>query len=606
MHITLSLVVNYLALVCDVWLGWYVVTRSPRKLISWLTGLSLLSVGGLFLNILLALSPPPPPVNAPEWLPLLFPFWSRDALKSGWSVWLHGWQVAPAIVLWHHATILMRPGRMDWWRCLRVVSGYLAASAAIWVFVQRPHLFSVPAGDPLFLNAIDPGPLYFPFLLLLMLFTVLSLVNLFRSAHSAPTALPRKQLVILGFATILAGLTVPTALISVALEFPLPQILVSFFLLVAVVLIGFGVARYSALTEGRTMRRDFYYNAIAMALVVLVYSLVTWVSVTMFGLPSAAFIFVIILAIITHNLVDITRRTLDSLFHHQDNRILRENLRRLASEVGMQDFDENITLALKSICDTIRATFGILLLFEDQKIKTLAAYNMAKEQIEQDPCDFTADDVLEITPGQFRKPLEQAVLLVPIYVEMTQVGAILFGRPVNSSQYSKGDIELLLYPSDQLADAIHNTLREAEYLRQLSQLTKLPPKQHQIPVKDVEDALRNLYDYAYLGDSSLAGLRLAQTKLMPGPTTHIDRGKAVYQVMVEAIEILKPEKDSPRDPPPREWYPYRILHGAYLNEELNREIMAKLYISEGTFNRTRRSAVRSVARILGEIEATFN
>jgi len=605
MHITLSLVVNYLALVCDVWLGWYVVTRSPRKLISWLTSLSLLSVGGIFLNMLLALSPPPPPVNAPNWLPLLFPFWSKDALENGGGVWLQGWQVAPAIVLWHHATMLMRPGRMDWWRGIRVASGYLAATAAIWVLVQRPHLFSIPSGDPLFLNAIEPGPLYFPFLLLLMLFTVLSLVNLFRSAHSAPSALPRKQLVILGFATLLAGLTVPTALISVALEFQLPQILVTLFLLLAVGLIGFGVARYSALMEGRTMRRDFYYNAIAMALVVLVYSLVTWVSVAIFGVPSAAFIIVIILAIITHNLVDITRRTLDSLFHHQDNRILRENLRRLASEVGMQDFDVNIELALKSICETIRATFGILLLFEDQHIKTLAAFNMNKEQIAQHPHDFMADDVLEINPGQFPEPLEQAVLMVPIYGDMTQVGVILFGRPVNSLQYSHDDIELLLYPSDQLADAIQNTLREAEYLRQLTQLTTPPQKHHQIPVKEVENALRNLYDYAFLGDSSLAELRLVQTKLMPGTITHVDRGKAVYQTMVEAIEKLKPEKDPPRDPPPREWYPYCILHGAYLDEALNREIMAKLYISEGTFNRTRRNAIRSVARILGEIETSI-
>ena len=30
--------------------------------------------------------------------------------------------------------------------------------------------------------------------------------------------------------------------------------------------------------------------------------------------------------------------------------------------------------------------------------------------------------------------------------------------------------------------------------------------------------------------------------------------------------------------------------------------MLKLYISEGTFNRTRRAALRSVARTLGEME----
>jgi hypothetical protein len=39
---------------------------------------------------------------------------------------------------------------------------------------------------------------------------------------------------------------------------------------------------------------------------------------------------------------------------------------------------------------------------------------------------------------------------------------------------------------------------------------------------------------------------------------------------------------------------------------MNREIMSRLYISEGTFNRTRRAAIRSVARMLEEMEAALN
>jgi hypothetical protein len=45
------------------------------------------------------------------------------------------------------------------------------------------------------------------------------------------------------------------------------------------------------------------------------------------------------------------------------------------------------------------------------------------------------------------------------------------------------------------------------------------------------------------------------------------------------------------------------LHDAYIEDQLNRDIMSKLYISEGTFNRTRRSAIRSVTRALEEMEA---
>jgi hypothetical protein len=57
---------------------------------------------------------------------------------------------------------------------------------------------------------------------------------------------------------------------------------------------------------------------------------------------------------------------------------------------------------------------------------------------------------------------------------------------------------------------------------------------------------------------------------------------------------------------PREWHPYLILHGAYLEDRLNRDIMSQLYISEGTFNRTRRSAIRSVRRMLQEMEAALS
>jgi len=81
LHSTILLVTNYLALVITVWLGWYVITRSPRNLLSWLTTLTLWSVGGLFLNTILALNPLPPPVNSPEWLRIFFPFWPFGTMQ---------------------------------------------------------------------------------------------------------------------------------------------------------------------------------------------------------------------------------------------------------------------------------------------------------------------------------------------------------------------------------------------------------------------------------------------------------------------------------------------------------------------------------------------
>ena len=80
----------------------------------------------------------------------------------------------------------------------------------------------------------------------------------------------------------------------------------------------------------------------------------------------------------------------------------------------------------------------------------------------------------------------------------------------------------------------------------------------------------------------------------------------ITRALSEAVDKLRPEGESPSEPLPREWYPYTILHGAYMEDKLNRDIMARLYISEGTFNRTRRSAIRSVRRVLEEMEAALH
>jgi len=108
------------------------------------------------------------------------------------------------------------------------------------------------------------------------------------------------------------------------------------------------------------------------------------------------------------------------------------------------------------------------------------------------------------------------------------------------------------------------------------------------------------------GDSPLGELKLVHTRLDPSQVTTLDRGKAVQDVLLEAMEKLRLAGETSRDPPPREWYPYLILHDAYLEEKPNRDIMLDLYISEGTFNRTRRAAVRSVTRTLGEMELALS
>jgi hypothetical protein len=129
------------------------------------------------------------------------------------------------------------------------------------------------------------------------------------------------------------------------------------------------------------------------------------------------------------------------------------------------------------------------------------------------------------------------------------------------------------------------------------------PGVREIPVRDVEDALRNLTSLPYLGDHALASLRAVSARVPAQGATHLDRGRALYHILVDTLEKLRPEGQRPRDPIPREWHPYVILHDAYVEDKPNRDIMAQLYIGEGNFNRARRAGLRALTRLLEEREA---
>jgi|KBSSwiStaDraftv2_1062776.scaffolds.fasta_scaffold438001_1 hypothetical protein len=113
-------------------------------------------------------------------------------------------------------------------------------------------------------------------------------------------------------------------------------------------------------------------------------------------------------------------------------------------------------------------------------------------------------------------------------------------------------------------------------------------------IKMVEDSLRKFPDYIMLGEAPLAGLVGVKGE------TQVARGKQLQQLLQDAIESLRPAGTRPAGSLPRTWYNYIVLHDAYVEGVQNYEVMARLYISEGTFNRTRRIAVRGVAICLIE------
>jgi hypothetical protein len=605
----ITFTVNLFALLITLWLGLYLVTRNPRAPTAWLTALTLWSLGGLFINILLALNPPPVPAFRPPALRFLFPFWPSGTFEQGANAWLQGWSVAPAIAFWHHTTMLMRPGKMNPWRWTRVLFGYLIAIAAIEVQAFTQILFSVEGSDLLYLNSLRAGPLYGIFGLALIALAVMCIINLARSAYVAPNEIIRRQLVTLAMATVIAGLIVPISLVSSGLDlFPMPMVVMSGVLTVFVGIIGYGVARYSALVQKRIIDRDFFYNLSGVMVMAGIYIFAAWILILAYEAPKIILIFFPLLGVITHTGLNAASIFLDWFFYRGKTRDLRaklHDLRRLAGE------SENLRILLEqildSLCSRISATYGLILTFEkDGTTHPLAQHRWKGGEIELPSHLFTADDFVHLSQGRFSAPLHEAALLVPLYIDMEQIGALVLGRPANGVQYAYQDVEFLLYPADQIAEALFLHRQNTEHLGMVQQIADASPApstmKSRIPVDVVDQALKRLFDYGYLADCPLAELDIIRRRPLGEKKTHIERGKALQAVIMEALEKMKPGEVMPREPIPREWYPYVILHSAYVQEVQNRDIMSKLYISEGTFNRTRRAAISSLARVLVEMD----
>jgi hypothetical protein len=178
----ITFIINFVGLILALWLGLYLVTRNPRYLIAWLTSLTLWSMAGLFLNILLAINPPPL-LSSLAWIRYLFPFWPHTSLAGNSNTWLQGWSVTPAVAFWHHVTVLMLPGKLTTWRWARIFTGYLLAILAIIVQTNASILFVAEGRDPLYLNSMRPG-LWYPFFgAALILLTGACVYNLVRSAR---------------------------------------------------------------------------------------------------------------------------------------------------------------------------------------------------------------------------------------------------------------------------------------------------------------------------------------------------------------------------------------------------------------------------------------
>lgn len=606
--------VNLIALAASLWLGLYAITRSRKSITAWLAAATL-------------------------WV--LAAFFFQNAIGLNTSENNFGWMRALIVFivpLWIHLTFLLLPPalRQNWMRWGIVPLGYVMAAVVSALGIFSNLLLTVQVTEPLYTDSRASGPAYYLILPLLVLGFGISLWNLWRARQVNPNPKLQGQFNALIAATILAALAGAYVAVGTAYSLPLPFLLADITYFAGVFIFGYSVARYNATLEGRPIDRDFLYTLLVVGSLTLIYCLVMWGLYVTHQVSFLALALTVVGTVLANSMFDRARLTLDRVFYQRQFQRLRSNLRGLAREAGAgQSLNERLQTILNTMCRVMRIKRGFIAILHGDQFLVEATHDshVVGEAFSQQT--LTATEIFGLVLPA-RKNLQDMKLLIPLYAEGHQIGAAVLGDRENGTAYGEADLELLEDLGDQIARVIHGVASQEENAARLNDLVadfrareralqlqvdqmleeRAIPQQARAGEWDeekliplVEDALRQLHDFAFLGEHELAQLRVVQSHVTPKrdgtPTTFLDRGKALSETLTDALNELRPDGQLPKGIQvlPREWHLYIILHDSYVEGETNRDTMSKLYISEGTFNRTRRRALRAVAKSLAEMEA---
>ncbi len=585
--------VSLLAMVVSLWLGCYMVTRNPRSRLTWLATFTLWALAGVFVDVLISTNPSP--------------------ITAGWQ----GWPICFSLVLWYHLSLKMLPP--DRGQRQRQILIFVYVQAIVVDFLLTTPLIVVDAKQTLSatFKVLTLGPLFLLLPISMLSVTLVSLDNFWTTRQAVANPALRKQLNSPVRGSLLGLLAVAYTMLALGLRLPWPTLPMVVLLGLGVASLGYGVVRYSALIDGRVVRYDFAINGLLILMVTTIYFAVTWIFHLTLGVPVIAVIAIVILVVVTHAGFDFARRWLDWPYLRRPERALRAALHSTVSDLSeRKSVEDGLRSALAAVVAGIDAQWGAIALRAESDFTVRASYRW-KSVGERLPADQIA--VQELTTLPTPDNVESVAVIAPFMIEGACTGAILLGQPKTAAAYSQDDLDLVAEATDRLAelslqfqqqaahaDEIDKMLREfhdrERELQQEVAALRSPVKPMTVSpdlVAQVEDALRRLYDYAYLGEQLLGDRVLPQDPAC----THLDRGKALNALLITTIEKLRPPAAAePRELPSREWHPYLILRDAYVRGETNRDIMSRLYVSEATFHRTRRSALRAVAQALIDLD----
>jgi hypothetical protein len=220
-------------------------------------------------------------------------------------------------------------------------------------------------------------------------------------------------------------------------------------------------------------------------------------------------------------------------------------------------------------------------------------------------------------------------ILAPLFAGAVQIGALVLTPGETWRTWSSEDRSLLEDLVGQLASVVDEGMRQRRMVAQIGalagdfqqhtetlhgQIRRLqqaaPPQDDAPPTVDwaawegrVEECLRKLDDFAFLGEHALSSLAVVASGVgerLGAVNSPVERGKALRSLLLAAIETLRPEGSEPprHAVAPRVWQPYIALVDPYVRNTLTREAWLRLDVSEKTFHRIRGRAIAAVARTL--------
>jgi hypothetical protein len=398
---------------------------------------------------------------------------------------------------------------------------------------------------------------------------------------------------------------VSSGIIGLAITPQLPRIIPDMLTFSGMFLLGISVARHQTMIERRTTIQDL---PISLLTVLGLAGLYAYIALR-WNFPLERIGAVVAFAVLTHSAYDLVREFLERLRIRNEG-TFRRQLRQLENQSAGEDvFQIRLQEGLDLLCDTLNSSTGLIAVRRGENFTVLATKESAALGTQLSSTILLHEDISQIENEQ----LSEILWIAPAFEGQKKIAVVGIGKSKVKLDYSAADLDLLAEVAGKVGTfvSLSNLMPVRE--QQVQQLIDdVQVKDSQLGsiademmatistspdaefVKLVEEGLRHFSDYIVLGQSPLvdwAGM---------SAESHVERGKQLQALLGNAMESFRPAGPRPPEPLPRVWYSYVVLHDAYVEGVPNREIMARLYISEGTFNRTRRNALRSLARLLIE------